>query len=116
MRDKINRKVAKAFNGKLADAVSDFTGVREVQGEYKPSLGGGSHIPPITYTGRGVFGSYETNEVDGKYIFLTDEKLVALQDEVTGTPQLGDLINGKRVERVRQDPTRAVWIIQLRAS
>ena len=115
MRDKINLKVSQAFDTKLADAVSTFTGEKEGSGEYDPGSGGGSSTP-TAYSGRGVFGSYKSHEADGKYILLTDEKLIALQDEVDGTPEIGDTINGKRVEHVSQDPVKAVWVIQLRAS
>ena len=140
IRDKVQAKVGKAFDAKLADAVTSFTATRTtVSGQLDPVTG---KYPETTvaYSGRGVFGGYSVREVDGQHILRTDVKLTALQNEVTrdsdgsqfvpanddvikawlftdgaagvgtATPQAHDVINAG------QDPASATWKIQLRRS
>jgi hypothetical protein len=124
MRDDIQADVAEAFDSDLADAVQPFTGERVVAGEYDPVTGSGGSTT-VTYTGRGVFGSFTiqelagsslvgTGETQGQHILRSDVKLTALQNEVTETPQIDDKINGYAVVNVGQDPASAMWVIQLR--
>lgn len=127
MRDEIQTGLAEAFDDPdgLADAVRLFTGEREGEGQYDPVTG---VVSPslITYGGRGVFGSYESKEIDGSLILATDEKLLILQNEVFITesgvsttdpavPAIGDIIAGKRVMHVSRDPAGATFTVQLRA-
>ncbi|MHB0763169.1 hypothetical protein ACYCFC_02030 [Stutzerimonas sp. NM35] len=115
LRDDLAADIADAFDTDLADAVTEFTGSRVVgQGPYDPIT---ETRPSITetYTGRGVFGSYSMQMVDGINILRTDIKLTALQAEVTGTPKVGDKISGYDVVGpVGQDPASATWSLQLR--
>ena|SRR5690606_13885977 len=124
LRDELTADLAEAFDSDLADAVTPFTGTRQGEGEYDPILG---VVTPTTiaYAGRGVFGSYESDLIDGTNILATDERLTVLQAELlisengepTATraaPEVGDVIAGKVVISVRQDPARAAWRIQLR--
>lgn len=118
LRDDITADIKEAFNTDLADAVKPFTGSRTVQGE--PSVEDiltntvGSNSTTINYSGRGVFGSYAEIEVDNESIMANDVKLTALQDEVSNTPKLDDVINGYQVVAVNQDPASVTWTIQLR--
>ena len=119
IRDKVQSKVAAAFNTKLADAVTAFTGSREVAGEYDPVTG--TSTTTVAYSGRGVFGSFRQEEIDGQHILATDQKLTALQNEVTldvdgspATPQVDDTIAGLVVKNVGQDPVAATWTLALR--
>ncbi len=119
IRDKVQAKVGAAFDAKLADAVSSFTGSREVAGEYDPNTG--SSTTTVTYSGRGVFGGYSVQEADGQFILATDKRLTALQNELTmdsdgsqASPQKGDTIDGLEVVRVQQDPAAATWKLTLR--
>lgn len=119
IQDKINAKVPKAFDGKLADAVRSFAGQREVVGEYDPTTGTSTTV--VAYSGRGVFGSFRQEETDGQHILSTDEKLTVLQNELTldsdgspATPQVDDELDGKTVKSVGQDPASATWTIGLR--
>lgn len=127
MREEIQTELAEAFDDPdgLADAVRLFTGQREGEGQYDPVTG---VVAPslITYGGRGVFGSYESKEIDGSLVLATDEKLLILQNELfitdNGTatttaavPAVGDIIAGKRVMRVSRDPADATFTVQLRA-
>lgn len=124
LRDELTADLAEAFDSDLADAVTPFTGTRQGEGEYDPILG---VVTPttITYAGRGVFGSYEHDLIDGTNILATDERLTVLQAELLITeggeptttraaPEVGDIIEGRAVVGVRQDPARAAWRIQLR--
>ncbi|MEQ5857231.1 hypothetical protein NFI08_16280 [Halomonas sp. EF61] len=119
IQDKINAKVPKAFDGKLSDAVRPFTGSREIAGEYDPVTG--SSTITVTYSGRGVFGSFRQEEVDGRHILSTDVKLIVLQSELTldsdgslATPKVDDTLDGKAVKSIGQDPASATWTLGLR--
>lgn len=127
MREEIQAELAEAFNDPdgLADAVHPFTGQREGEGQYDPVTGVAAPSL-ITYGGRGVFGSYESKEIDGSLVLATDEKLLILQNEllitengeattIAAVPVIGDIIAGKRVMRVSRDPADATFTVQLRA-
>lgn len=111
--DTIDAKLAKAFNGPLARAIKPFTGSREVAGSYDPVTGTTS-TTTATYTGRGSFGDYSAEQVDNQHILGTDQLLTALQMETSGTPQVGDTIEGMEVVRVAQDAASVTWELQLR--
>ncbi|RMP62315.1 hypothetical protein ALQ18_01238 [Pseudomonas marginalis pv. marginalis] len=127
MREEIQADLAEAFDDPdgLADAVKPVAGVRKVAGEYDPDLGGETPETTLTYTGRGVLGSYLSKEIDGTLIQSTDKKLLVLQNElfvseaglptaVPALPAIGDIINGLRVMGVSADPADATWTAQLR--
>lgn len=113
LRDELTADVAEAFDTDLADAVQSFTGERVAAGGFDPVTGMGNPSAS-TYAGRGVFGTYRLDQIDGTLILATDKELLALQAEVTDAPQVNDTINGLRVVRVEQDPAGATWTIQLR--
>jgi hypothetical protein len=125
LRDELTADIAEAFDEDLADAVTAFTGTQQGEDDYDPVTG--AMTPSVTaYAGRGVFGSYSNDEIDGSSILATDERLTALQAEVMvteagnptetrATPKVGDMIAGKRVIQLGKDPAGATWIIQLRA-
>lgn len=110
--EKADAKIAAAFDGPLARAVQEFSGSREVAGEYDPNTG--TSTTTVTYSGRGVFDDYSVREVDGNIILATDTKLIALQAETTDTPQEGDMIDGMEVVRVQKDPADISWTLALR--
>jgi len=119
LRDDLQADIAEAFDGDLADAVTSFTGSRTVAGEYDPVTG--SSTTTVSYSGRGVFGSFRQEEIDGTVIIATDTKLTALQNEVTldsdgspATPQVDDTLAGKTVKAVMKDPAAATWTLALR--
>lgn len=127
MREEIQAELAEAFNDPdgLADAVKPVAGSRAVRGGYDPELGGTVPASTIRYTGRGVFGSYLTKEIDGSRIQTEDLKLLVLQNELfeeqggditdaLAAPKIGDQVNGYRALNVSQDPAEATWTIQLR--
>lgn len=126
MREEIQAELAEAFDDPdgLADAVRPVVGLRKVAGEYDPDAGTAPEIV-TSYSGRGVFGSYLSRETDGSLIQTTDAKLTILQNELfillegvpstsIAVPAIGDVINGKRVLNVSQDPAGATWTVQLR--
>lgn len=125
LQEKLQSKLAKAFDGKLADAVSAFAGSYIAPGEWDPveevSTGG-----PMTYTGRGVMAEYETKRIDNINILSGDLKLIALTNEVTDRPAEGHTITAPDladrtksvsylVKGVQIDPASATYQIQLRA-
>ncbi|MCX2693660.1 glutamate 5-kinase [Pseudomonas sp. DCB_CB] len=125
LRDKIQTKLGKAFDGKLADAVNAFTGSYMGEGEWDP-VTETSTAQPVTYTGRGVLAGYDSKRIDNVNIKVGDVKLIALVNEVTANPMVGhqitapDLVTGEqvtyRVESVQADPAQAHIEVQLRKS
>lgn len=118
LRDELTADIAEAFDTDLADAVSAFTGSRfEPSGPADP-INQTQPGSTVTYTGRGVFGSYGVDVVDGINILRTDTKLTALQAEVAGTPKVDDdVVRGSerfKVIHVGQDPAQSTWSVQLR--
>lgn len=119
LRDDLQADIAAAFDDDLADAVPSFSGFRVIGTEYDP-VTETQVEQKVTFSGRGVFGSYAINIVDGINILLTDTKLTALQNEVVDangvafTPAIDDIINGLKVISVGKDPAGATWTIQLR--
>ena len=118
MRDKIQSKVAKAFNTKLADAITTFTCSKEIKsGEFDFE----SQTYPIVtveqYSGRGVFGSYKRDLVKPIDYQVEDVKATVLQNEISGEPQIDDVwMAGDqfKVLNVVKDPSGSIWVLQLR--
>ncbi|MCZ4676466.1 glutamate 5-kinase [Citrobacter sedlakii] len=123
IRDRIQTKVAKAFDSKLADTVNDFTGSYAIKTKWDPVTETGGETT-VTYTGRGVLSKYSLNRIDGINILHGDLKLTALTNEVTDEPKVDhiitatDLITGEqqryKVITAGTDPAKATYSIQLR--
>lgn len=119
IKNLVTSNLAKAFDGALQDAVQLFTGSRKgTGGYYDPEIGDYVGSADITYSGRGVFGSYNSEEIQSTQIDINDIKLTCLQSEVNETPEIDDIIvhDGKEhnVIEVGQDPASVTWSIQLR--
>lgn len=115
LQAEIQADIAAAFDTDLADAVNAFTGQRVIAGQYDPVKDITTDDHTINYSGRGVFTDYGIKEIDGLNILRTDTKLIALQNEVTELPAIGDKINGVfDVINVGADPADASYILQLR--
>lgn len=120
IKNKIQSKVAKAFDKKLADAVDSFTctklvysGVFDFETQTYPVIGNES------YSGRGVlFGSYQKDLVKPTDYQAEDAKAIVLQNEVTAVPQIDDVwVTSKgnfKVINIGADPVAATFTIQLR--
>lgn len=120
IKNKIQSKVAAAFNKKLADAVDTFTcekliysGEMDFETQTYPIIGDES------YSGRGVlFGSYLKDMVKPIDYQVTDCKATVLQNEVTKVPQIGDVwatLKGRfKIVNIGADPTGSIWVCQLR--
>lgn len=118
LRDEITADIAEAFDTDLADAVSAFTGSRfEPSGPPDP-INQTQPGETITYTGRGVFGSFGIQVSEALGILRTDVKLTALQAEVSGQPKIDDDIEQGgvkyRVIHVSADPANATHVLQIR--
>ncbi|WP_315079795.1 glutamate 5-kinase [Acinetobacter guillouiae] len=119
MRDKIQSKVAKAFNTKLADAITNFTCSKEIQsGEFDFETQTYPIVTVEQYSGRGVFGSYKRDLVKPIDYQVEDIKATVLQNEVNGIPQIEDVwVTSKgrfEVLNVGEDPSGSIWVLQLR--
>ena len=120
IKNKIQSKVAKAFDKKLGDAVDTFTCSKEIQsGEFDFVTQTYPTITVEAYTGRGVlFGSYLKDMVQPADYQVTDCKAVVLQNEVTQVPQIGDVWSTSKgrfkVVNIGADPTDSIWTCQLR--
>lgn len=123
IRDKLQSKIAKAFDGKLSDAVNDFTGSYVIEGDYDPVTEQSNDVT-VTYLGRGVLAEYSLNRIDDVNILHGDLQLIALANEVTDKPRADhivettDLVTGGqqryKVIDVAIDPATAHYDIQLR--
>lgn len=115
----INKHLPKAFDNQLKDAITAFTGTRKgATGEYDPVLDEYVGGADISYTGRGTFGKFKSEEIQATQIETTDSRLFCLHIEVDIKPEVDDIItaNGvsRRVLAVENSITDNEWIIQLR--
>ena len=120
IRDKVQSKLGKAFNKKLADAVDSFTCEKPIySGEFDFETQTYLVIGNESYSGRGVlFGSYQKDLVKPADYQAEDAKAIVLQNEVTAVPQIDDTwvtSNGDfKVVNIGADPVAATYAIQLR--
>ena len=119
IKKKIQAKVAKAFDKKLADAVDSFTCEKPIySGEFDFETQTYPVVGSESYSGRGVRGNYLRDMVKPIDYQATDAKAIVLQNELTGIPQIGDVWQfrdgGFEVKNIGQDPTSSIWTCQLR--
>lgn len=125
IKAKVQAKIAKAFNGKAADAVKTFTCTKEIStGDFDFVTQTYPTTMVEAYSGRGVFGNYKKEWVKPTDYQIEDLRLTALQNEVMKDgepyqPQADDVLDTpygqlKIVGPINQDPTSAVWVLQLR--
>ena len=120
IKNKIQSKVAKAFDKKLVDAVDSFTCTKGIKsGEFDFETQTYPTVTVEAYSGRGVlFGSYLKDMVKPTDYQVTDSKATVLQNEVTQVPQIGDVwttLKGRfKVVNIGADPTGSIWVCQLR--
>ena len=120
IKKKIQSKVAKAFDKKLADAVDSFTCEKPIySGEFDFETQTYPVVGSESYSGRGVlFGSYQKELVKPADYQAEDAKAIVLQNEVTAAPQIDDVWNTVKgdfkVVNIGGDPTGAIWACQLR--
>lgn len=113
MRDKLQKKLGKAFSGKLSDAVTSLTGVRANDGGYDPETGDPIGADVILSC-RGVLSLYKAHEINGDNILAGDYKLLCLLNEIDFTPEKDDVLDGMRVITWSSDPALVTITIQLR--
>lgn len=119
IKDDIQAEVAAAFNEDLADAVDSFTCEKLIySGEFDFETQTYPIVGDESYSGRGVRGNYLRDMVKPIDYQTTDAKAIVLQNELTGTPQIGDVWQfadgGFEVKNISQDPTSSIWTCQLR--
>src|SRR5678809_177547 len=93
MRDKIQKKLGKFFDGKLAHAVTYLTGVRKGSGGYDPVTGTTTESSNTPLSCRGVLSLYKAHEINGDNILAGDYKLLCLMNEIDFEPALYDQLN-----------------------
>ena len=120
IKNKIQSKVAKAFDKKLGDAVDTFNCEKLIySGDFDFETQTYPVIGDESYSGRGVlFGSYLKDMVKPIDYQVTDCKATVLQNEVTKVPQIGDVwatLKGRfKIVNIGADPTVSIWVCQLR--
>lgn len=120
IKNKIQSKVAKAFDKKLGDAVDTFTCEKPIySGEFDFETQTYPVVGDESYSGRGVlFGSYQKELVKPVDYQAEDAKAIVLQNEVTAVPQIDDVwVTSKgdfKVINIGADPTNSIWTCQLR--
>lgn len=119
MRDELQEELAAAFNEDLADAVDTFTCEKPIySGEFDFETQTYPVVGSESYSGRGVRGNYLRDMVKPIDYQTTDAKVIVLQNELTGIPQIGDVWQfadgGFEVKNISQDPTKSIYVIQLR--
>ena len=120
IKNKIQSKVAKAFDKKLADAVDTFTCEKPIySGEFDFETQTYPVVGSESYSGRGVlFGSYQKELVKPVDYQAEDAKAIVLQNEVTAVPQIDDVWATSKgdfkVINIGADPTNSIWTCQLR--
>ena len=119
IKNKIQSKVAKAFDKKLADAVDSFTCEKPIySGDFDFETQTYPVIGSESYSGRGVLGNYLKDLVKPTDYQVEDAKAIVLQNELSQAPQIGDEWNfshGKfKVVNIGADPASATYSIQLR--
>ena len=92
LRDEIQADIAEAFNDDLADVVYSFTCERTTKSSWNPVTETYTEVK-VNYSGRGVlFGKYSAYEISSLGIEATDKKATLLQNEVTNTPLINDVL------------------------
>lgn len=119
MRDELQEELAAAFNEDLADAVDTFTCEKLIySGEFDFETQTYPVVGDESYSGRGVRGNYLRDMVKPIDYQTTDAKAIVLQNELTGIPQIGDVWQyddgNFKVINIGQDPTKSIYVIQLR--
>ena len=119
IKKKIQSKVAKAFDKKLADAVDTFTCEKPIySGEFDFETQTYPVVGSESYSGRGVRGNYLRDMVKPIDYQAEDAKAIVLQNEVTAVPQIDDVWVTSRgdfkVINIGADPTSSIWTCQLR--
>ena len=124
IRDKVQSKVAKAFDTKLIDATTKFTCTKIISsGSYNPVTEEYENSITKEYSGRGVFGSYLKDLVKPSDYQAEDVKAIVLQNElilesVQHKPEIGDEWQSEKgdfkIITLSPDPTDSIWVVQLR--
>lgn len=119
MRDEIQTELAAAFDAEdeLRDAVDSFTCTRKILTGSNPATGIDEY-DETNYSGRGVCGNYLQQRnlpIDYK---SSDIRLLALQNEVSDIPLIGDKLNfsdgAYSIISIQKDPANVTWVLQIR--
>ncbi|MCP3665746.1 MAG: hypothetical protein GY696_25165 [Gammaproteobacteria bacterium] len=118
LRNTVQIAVGLAFDNDLSDAVKTFTYKSVTGAAYNPANGG--NTPTYSsVSSRGVFDRYSLDELHMAGITPEDIKVLILQNELSVTPDVDDIIvyntiQYKVISR-RRDPAEVAWELQCRA-
>lgn len=121
LQSTIQTKIAAAFNGKLADAVTSVT-FTDPTPTYDPATGVVSETT-TSYSTRGVLSRYTEREVANSAGLISnkDWHILVLTNEITVTPQTGwaMTVDGEteefQVQDVKIDPAGVTFTIRVRS-
>lgn len=109
----IQNEIALEMLGDLADVSYAFTGSRVATGAYDPE--NPTSGTTETYSGTGIFGLSFTKEDSQIFqIEQNDQKAIIMKVNSSGTPQVGDMMNGFKIIHVVEIPADNGWTLQLR--
>ena len=109
----IQNDIALEMLGDLADVSYAFTGSRVVTGTYDPE--NPTSGTTETYSGTGIFGLQFTKEDSQIFqIEQNDQKAIIMKVNSSGTPQVGDMMNGFKIIHIVEIPADNGWTLQLR--
>lgn len=109
----IQHDIALEMLGDLADVSGAFTGSRVVTGAYDPE--NPTSGTTETYSGTGIFGLQFTKEDSQIFqIEQNDQKAIIMKVNSSGTPQVGDMMNGFKIIHIVAIPADNGWTLQLR--
>ena len=114
LKEFLDTNLKAAFQNQLKDAYKPFVLKRTINTRNKQT--DQNVITVDTFNSSGVFGKFNTEEVDGSNILYTDERLLILQSQLSTRPEIGDIIANKRVSSVGKDPADVTWVLGLRST
>jgi hypothetical protein len=119
LRSDIQRDIAAAFNGDLADAVVSFS-LQVLSHSYDPSTGDNTETVVSTVSSRGVWDKISKERLVDSAYRSSDSTILVLQNELDAVPQLEDtVVHGVSLERyyivsIESDPAQATWDLVVR--
>ena len=117
LKEFLDTNLKAAFQNQLKDAYKPFVLKRTTNTRDKQTDQTDQNVITVeTFNSSGVFGKFNSEEVDGSNILYTDERLLILQSQLSTRPEIGDVINNKRVSSVGKDPADVTWVLGLRST
>jgi hypothetical protein len=91
LRSDIQTSLTEAMANDLLDVVASFTLVKFTDGAYNPVTGVTS-TTETEYEGKGIFGSYGADEINGESVKSEDEKIIVNGNDLAVAPEINDVV------------------------